>query len=317
MTELVSGEMLGTSELPVFIGNFRSGTTLLVNLLGLHTSIAPWFETKAFCEALRWLKVLNHPECVEFEESLINPRQLRGFHADAVAERMRSDFRTTAARIRGDEPSGKMEHELYPIGYDSALYSLEEAEVMLERWQAAVSGEPDTAALARATGRLITDLGQRHAQLAGKPLWINKTPEIPRFGREIHQCLPSSRIILLIRDGRQVIQSASQLGWAEAKEIATWWKGLIEETREAATDHPDHYLEMRYEDLVRDPVAEVDRLLFFLGLEPCGQLLVADYLRRLRRDNFDEGREQALSATVDWKAFDAIAGDLMRQLGYY
>jgi hypothetical protein len=52
--------------LPIFIGNFRSGTTLLANLLGFHDELALWFETKAFCEALRWIRVMERPETVPF-----------------------------------------------------------------------------------------------------------------------------------------------------------------------------------------------------------------------------------------------------------
>ena len=61
-----------TPQAPIFIGNFRSGTTLLANLLGFHKDLSPWFETKGLCELLRWQRVLKDPKTIPFESSLIH-----------------------------------------------------------------------------------------------------------------------------------------------------------------------------------------------------------------------------------------------------
>lgn len=304
---------------PTFIGSFRSGTTLLVNLLGLHRDIAPWFETKALCEALRWLRVLRHPERAMFEGRHIIPPQPPGFSPTAVAERMRHDFRATADRISGRAPSGKMDHERYPIGYDCVLYSLAEAEAALDEWCAACFDRPEPQTAAAATGRLIHTLGNLQVRHAGKSWWANKTPGIPRFIPELWDCLGPCRMVVLIRDGREVVRSASHLGWASALEIARWWKVLIEEARAAAAVHPSYYLEMRYEDLIRNPESEVNRLLAFLGCKPEGELLVGDYRRRMGDDAFSTAsrRLHPQEPDADWAAFDALAGDLMARLGYH
>lgn len=303
---------------PLFIGSFRSGTTLLVNLLGLHPDIAPWFETKALCEALRWMKVLNRPECAEFEAGHIIPPHPAGFHPAAVAERMRHDFRTTAARILGEAPSGKMAHERYPIGYDHVLYDFDEAEAALNDWLAGCGSPPTPDTVAVATGHLIRTLAELQVQRAGKSIWVNKTPGIPRFIPELWRCLGPCRMAMLIRNGRRVAASASRLGWARGIEIAHWWKVLIEEARSGSKAHPDYYLEMRYEDLIGNPEYEVNRLLRFMGLDPVGDQLVAEYRRRMGSDAFqvDTRTTPAGLPDVDWAEFDAIAGCLMRQLGY-
>lgn len=308
----------GAATIPTFIGSFRSGTTLLVNLLGLHPRIAPWFETKALCEALRWLRVLNHPECADFESRHVIPPEPGGFSPDAVAARMRHDFRATAARIAGQTPSGKMGHERYPIGYDCVLYSLTEAEAAFDDWCNRCLTRADPSIVASATGDLIRVLGELHTRAAGKYLWVNKTPGIPRFIPELRQCLGPCRMVLLIRNGREVVRSASHLGWARAIELAEWWKVLIEETRAKAAPHPAEYLEMRYEHLVQNPEAEVDRLLSFMGLEPVGHQLVDEYRRLMGDDVFRRNppSPQEPASGIDWNAFDALAGNLMRQLGY-
>lgn len=295
---------------PIFIGNFRSGTTLLVNLLGLHPSIAPWFETKALCEPLRWLRVLNHPESTDLESSLIRLPGPAGFSVEAVADRMLSDFRVTAARMVGAEPSGKAGEERYPIGYDHVIYDLAFAEQAVCDWVNDVGTLPDSSRIARATGKLINALGRRQADLAGKPLWINKTPEIARFGRELRLCLGSVGILLMIRDGRDVVRSATRLGWGSAEDIGLWWQGMIEQSRLASVDVPGGYMELRYEDLLGDPEVTMGRVLAFLGLPDTGTELVARY-----RENFPL---KPMSSTMrsDTPVPHWLDADFMKSLGY-
>jgi hypothetical protein len=274
--------------LPVFIGGFRSGTTLLVNLLGLHSDLSAWFETKALCEALRLLRVLRAPASEELESGLVRPTSIKGFSVDAVAQRMLSDIRETAARQSGHHPSGKAPGERYPLGHDLVNYSLNEAEAAVENWRVALNARPDATTAFSATGCLIRELGVRHLSHDGKPIWINKTPEIIRFMPELRLCLGSCRFIMVIRDGRQVVRSAARLGWAEAAEIAVWWKAMIEEARSGAAADLDHYLEVRYEDLVGRPADEIDVILRFLRVEPKGKELVDHYLRALAIDTLTE-----------------------------
>jgi hypothetical protein len=295
---------------PLFIGNFRSGTTLLVNLLGLHEQLAPWFETKALCEPLRWLRVLNHPESADLESRMIRLKGAEGFFAEAVAERMLSDFRDTANRLNGSVPSGKGSEERYPIGHDYVLYSQEFAEQAVRDWVSEVRGKPDSARIARATGRLIHHLGNRHAEEAGKPFWINKTPEITRFGPELRACLGSVRVLMMIRNGRDVVRSATKLGWATAEEVAFWWQGLIEQSRQSAADAPNAYMELRYEDLLAAPEMMLDRVLGFIGLSPSGGGLVERYTSNFPLNQSEQGAgiNAALPGYLD--------ADFMKSLGY-
>ena len=298
--------------MPAFIGNFRSGTTLLINLLGLHDAIAPWFETKGLCEALRWLRVLNHPDLHDLEAGQIRLPGPDGFSATAVAERMLFDFRATTARILGTEPSGKGNNERYPVGYDHALYRLAEAEAAVAAWLQDVDGVSTPERVAQSTGRLIRSLGERHAQLADKPLWINKTPEVVRFGAELRACLGPCRMILMLRDGRAVLRSAMRLGWAEPAAIAAWWQGMIEQSRLAAAEDSAHYLEVRYESLVADPVHTLNQVLEFLGLEPTAEALVQRYQQDYGLSIAPPAEPSQYDATLDsW-----LDRDFMKALGY-
>ena len=273
---------------PVFIGSFRSGTTLLVNLLGLHPELLPWFETKAFCEALRWLRVLRQKDRMDLERTLLRPQYVPGFGLDAVATRMLCDFKETAARIEGAIPSGKAPSERYPIGYDFALYPLEDAEESVHEWVNSIGSKPNYGIVAQATGEMIRRLGAHHLDAGRKNRWINKTPEITRFAPELRSCLGPCRCIMMIRDGHDVVRSAEKLRWAKASEIAEWWKAMIVESRAGGELDPDRYLEVRFEELVESPATELDRVLAFLGVDCCGAQLVDEYLALLGIENLRE-----------------------------
>lgn len=305
---------------PVFIGSFRSGTTLLINLLGLHPELQPWFETKALCEPLRWLRVLRLPEQGLVEAELVKPRDIPGFSPEAVGWRMVRDFRETADRIHGAIPSGKAPGERYPLGHDVARYRVEEAEAEVQRWVDRVKADPSYGAISRVTGELMARLGDLQMEGSGKARWINKTPEITRFGVELRDCLGPCKMIMMIRDGREVVRSAEKLGWARAAELALWWKSMILEARAGAELDPLRYLELRYESLVDHPAMELDRVLKFLGAEPCGERLLSEYLAvlgisHLSRAAADYPDDRALNACgADVAGF--IDEEFNQSLGY-
>lgn len=306
--------------LPTFIGGFRSGSTLLINLLGMHEEVAPWFETKAFCEPLRWLREIQRPEQAAFERSLSAAPDPALDAPFSVAARMKEDIQLTAHRLHGEAASGKAPYEWYPLGFDCVLYSSSFGKTAIDEWTRATTPPANTVAIARATGELITKLGNRHAELAGRPYWVNKTPEIPRFGFELRQSLGPCRIILLVRNGRDVAASAYALQWASIPQLAAWWKHLIELSRAAADASPGLYMEVRYEDLVRSPAETLDQIFDFLGLAKNGPLISAKFQQfsgtRKQAHRLGSGGARPTLSLEQARAFDEVAGPLMRQLGY-
>ncbi len=316
---MASNQAIDPAPVPArFIGGFRSGTTLLINLLGLHPEISPWFETKCLNEPLRWLRVLSQPDLETFERGWIAPSETQAFTAQDVASRMRYQMSWTVDRISGRHPHGKAKHERYPSGFDHVLYSLEEAKQALENWLRAVGDQPDADSVAQATRDLILTLGHRHAELDGKAVWVNKTPEIVRFGKELDHVFGRSKNLLLIRDGRDVVFSARYLQWGEVEKISSMWRDLILLSREnaSATDHD--YLEVRYEKLLSEPEVTLNRILDFYELEPLGKRIYTEYTKRMggwkiRRPLLF--RMQSLRGK-DRRIFYDIAGDLLSDLGY-
>lgn len=303
---------------PLFLGGFRSGTTLLINLLGMHPEIAPWFETKFLCEAVRWMHVLKRPEAAGHEAAYIVPREPKGFDTEAVTARMRQDMAETFARIEGRAANGKASHERYPLGHDCIGYDPETAEAALARWSRSVGGRPEYPRVAHATGELIRTLGSVHCEALNKPVWGNKTPEIPRFAAELRDSLGPCRIVYLVRNGLEVVASARRLGWGDVELLAYNWKGLLTQTRRAMADNPGDYLELRYESLLEEPAASLDKVCDFAGIAPRGGEIIAGFIERLGAGAFDVSR---LNAGKDLSpreraAFKRIAGDLQAELGY-
>ncbi|HSI79818.1 MAG TPA: sulfotransferase, partial [Solirubrobacterales bacterium] len=102
---------------------------------------------------------------------------------------------------------------------------------------------------------------QLYAERAGKPRWGDKTPFYVRKMRIIHKTLPEARFIHLIRDGRGVALSIKDLwfGPDTIEGCAEFWIERLDQAREQADGLP-HYIEVRYEDLVRDPEPHLRRI---------------------------------------------------------
>src|SRR4029079_14672106 len=78
----------------------------------------------------------------------------------------------------------------------------------------------------------------------------------------IRELLPETLFIHLIRDGRDVALSVAGLWFSPGKAIedrARSWRAIVEAARAQASSG-DGYVEVRYEDLVRDPRPVLERL---------------------------------------------------------
>ena len=106
-----------------------------------------------------------------------------------------------------------------------------------------------------------------------KPRWGDKTPVYIESIAEIGAVLgDQARFVHLIRDGRDVAVSRGARAVKRGREAtpardeAETWKRRIEGARAQAAD-VDHYLELRYEDLIADPEAVLRKVCEFIELE--------------------------------------------------
>jgi hypothetical protein len=119
-----------------------------------------------------------------------------------------------------------------------------------------------------------------YASMQGKPAYGDKTPLHCQYLSAIDRLLPEAHFIHIVRDGRDVALSLRQMWFAPCKDIpglATYWKTLLEETRQAGRKCAA-YLELRYEDLLSNPEHALGTVCQFLHIDFSAQML--DYWRR-------------------------------------
>jgi hypothetical protein len=169
----------------------------------------------------------------------------------------------------------------------------------------------------------------------------------------LSRAFPDSQFIHIIRDGRDAASSHMHKPWlraedawsgerepggylhgpwpkfwveperreefirtSDARRMAWAWRRYTETgLKEGTSLGPERYHELRYEDLVRRPIDEGERILDFLGID-----------RKRSRDTFISATMRADDSSVGtWRntfypselaEIDAEAGDLLRQLGY-
>jgi hypothetical protein len=171
---------------------------------------------------------------------------------------------------------------------------------------------------------LVEYVLEQTAHTHGRSGWGNKKPSYALLPREdIDGLFPRARFVHIVRDGRDVVLSmrrASHLlvekNWYFA---ARDWRDHVQQGRRLGAGlGPSRYLEIRYEDLLQDPVEVFARMLQFLG----GDEQDAERLAQI-----GPGVRAAIKPgnTAKWKTqipphgirvVERVAGPLLEELAY-
>jgi hypothetical protein len=188
-----------------------------------------------------------------------------------------------------------------------------------------------------------------YAARHGKPRWGDKTPLYCLSMKVIRRTLPEARFVHIIRDGRDAALSLRKMwfspGW-KMETQAAFWRKFVVAARRAGLGHGD-YLEVRYEDLILSPEETLKRVCSHVDLG-YDEVMLNYYTRTPARLKEHKGRyrpdgtaqitqEQRLGQQAEtlrppnparvfaWKqnmsaedqrAFQLVAGDLLKELGY-
>jgi hypothetical protein len=187
-----------------------------------------------------------------------------------------------------------------------------------------------------ATAEAIAAVFEVYAARRGKPRWGDKTPLYMRHLPLLERLFPDAVWVHLVRDGRDAALSFLELpagfsgrSWARPRTLAQFaarWRSEVAAARRLGRRAGERYLELRYEDLVREPQRELRRIceVAFLPWEP--EMLEYPAANDVAR--IPEHRHLAEPPTPglrDWRrqmshqdalAFEQVAGDVLRDSGY-
>jgi len=246
-----------SSDFPVFIGGAgRSGTTLLVDVFGVHSQLSPIYET-------------------DFVVQLIP--ELFGGHGRTQAQieaRVRSFMDTWTAPLP-IRPHNKRAYERYLHGPHHVLFTREHALRSLDELFVDLRAGQGVPAFRRFMDRLF----QAHCAAADKPRWINKTPAYVHLLPALDQLYPGFRFLHCVRDGRDVACSVVTRPWGPNSHLGggDWWARKVMDGLRWGMANPDRYLEVRYEDLLREPTRTVSTVCGFLGVPDDAAAMVSAY----------------------------------------
>ena len=187
------------------------------------------------------------------------------------------------------------------------------------------------------TGAAIAAVFEAYAIARGKARWGDKTPLYMQYLPLLERLFPGALFVHLVRDGRDaalsylsVPEGIMTAGWGHPRDaggFACQWTTEVRAARVlGGRVGPGRYLEIRYEDLVADPAAELRRVCSFAGLVyDDGMLGYVGETDSARKEHQQRLNEPPRVGVRDWRtemspadvrAFEAVAGDLLHELGY-
>lgn len=172
-----------------------------------------------------------------------------------------------------------------------------------------------------------------YAERVGADRWCDKRPAYFRHVPALLRLFPDAQFIHLIRDGRAVASSLLRTPWFRGdlgQAIGTWRMAMADTARARTMLPPDRWLDVRFEDLLTDPEAQLRRLSAFLGedfdarmLEPAtvkAQVVPerktwhANTAGELLPSRIEAWRTDLGEADVDF--LEVVAGRQLRAAGY-
>lgn len=156
-------------------------------------------------------------------------------------------------------------------------------------------------------------------------VFVEKTPGHVQHLQMIKHLYPDAHFVHLVRDGRDVARSLSDMAMANHPKphvAATMWADSLRTARQG-TKGLTRVLEVRYEDLLSDPASGVARILEWVGLVVDGDARGAIGAAAGERVSTWSGVSSALGSQ-SWRAFSrwtlgrvyAAAGEILVSEGY-
>jgi hypothetical protein len=165
----------------------------------------------------------------------------------------------------------------------------------------------------------------------GKTWWADKTPPNIDHVDLLAEVFPGAKFVELVRDGRDVALSMMTMPWGDNNvwTTAVRWAGCIREGERQRAKRPDDMLLVRYEDLVTEPAAQLQRVSSFLGMAYDEDMLAVEKTdtSKLQHQDWFSNLWKGINTSAmdkwrtkmsehDQRVFLAAAGDELRLHGY-
>jgi hypothetical protein len=158
-------------------------------------------------------------------------------------------------------------------------------------------------------GSIFAACFEMYADRHGKPRWGDKRPGYAGFIETMFRLFPDAQFINLVRDPRGAIASQMKLGWdkepeaALASSAATWETSIRRVDDHARKLRPDQLIDVRFEDLVREPHREITRICEWASLRH-DDAIVDAMVHETRKGSFREGWHDKLNEPIGTEPVD-------------
>ena len=156
----------------------------------------------------------------------------------------------------------------------------------------------------------------------GARLLMERTPLHAEHGALVGELYPDAQFVHIIRDGRDVAASLVAQRWGPntIAEAAAEWQRAVLGARQLAD--LSGYREVRYEALIAEPEEQLAGLFGSLGLDDSSEAVAAAAKQLERPLNIGPSAQigtqkwRRTLSDADLRAFDVVAGNLLRELGF-
>lgn len=146
--------------------------------------------------------------------------------------------------------------------------------------------------------------------------WGDKTPDYTLNLDELLKIFPDSKIIYLIRDGRDVAMSLLKQHWGQKNiyKCAVYWKKCVaSKTRLKELKRKGKVLEVKYEELLKKPELIMSQVYKFLEQEYDSKKMKA-LIDTIKADNYNKWKKFLSNREI--RIFEGVAGTELAQEGY-